>query len=68
MNQLLSLTDSLICPPRLSDASGAMTFTEAASGTVRRSSLNSDDVFVFDTGNSIYVWIGKGASTNERAR
>lgn len=53
---------------RLSDASGSMEFTEVASGSVSRSLLDSDDVFVFDVGNEIFAWIGSGASTGERAK
>lgn len=53
---------------RLSDASGTLQFTEVASGTVHKSALNDHDVFVFDTGAEIFVWIGRGASQQERAR
>jgi gelsolin len=45
-----------------------MEFTEVASGIVHKSALNGDDVFVFDTGVAVYVWIGKGASPQEKAR
>ena len=45
-----------------------MTFTEVASGTVSKSLLDGNDVFVFDTGAEIFVWIGSGASAAEKAR
>jgi len=51
---------------RLSDASGKMVFTEEAK--CAKSSLDTNDVFVFDSGNVIFVWIGKGASKDERAK
>lgn len=51
---------------RLSDASGKIQFT--AEAKVSASSLDSNDVFVFDSGNSIFVWIGKGASKEEKAK
>jgi len=51
---------------RLSDASGKMVFTKE--GNCTKASLDTNDVFVFDSGNAIYVWIGKGASKDERAK
>jgi len=52
---------------RLSDASGSMHFQEVASGdAVKKSLLNSDDVFILDTGDHCYVWTGSGASIEER--
>jgi len=45
-----------------------MEFTELASGTVRKNLLNNDDVFLFDTGAELFVWVGKGASQQEKAR
>ena len=30
--------------------------------------LNNDDVFLFDTGAETFVWVGKGASQQEKAR
>jgi gelsolin len=53
---------------KLSDASGTLTFTEVASGTIHKSALNSDDVFIYDAGIEIFVWIGKGASPQEKAK
>jgi hypothetical protein len=53
---------------RLSDASGTMTFTEVASGAVHKRLLDSKDVFVFDTGAELFVWIGTGASPAEKAK
>lgn len=53
---------------KLSDASGRLEFTELASGTVRKNLLNNDDVFLFDTGAELFVWVGKGASQQEKAR
>jgi gelsolin len=53
---------------QLSDASGKMVFKEVASGKIPKSALNSDDVFVFDIGPEVFVWIGKGANKAERAK
>jgi gelsolin len=51
---------------RLSDASGKMQFSEVASGRVMKNQFDTNDVFVFDAGHEVFVWIGKGASANER--
>jgi gelsolin len=52
---------------RLSDASGKMEFTLVATGDdIKRSQLDSDDAFIFDTGAEVFAWVGKGASPAER--
>lgn len=51
---------------RLSEESGEMKFTEVARGRVTRSQLDSDDVFILDSGKHCYVWVGSGASSNEK--
>ncbi|KAH3746052.1 fragmin A [Pelomyxa schiedti] len=50
----------------LSDASGTMTFDLVATGNLRRKMLDSSDAYVLDIGEEIFVWIGRGASVNER--
>ena len=50
---------------RLSDATGKMEFTKVG-GDISRKSLDSKDVFVFDAGMEVYVWLGKGASKEEK--
>jgi len=51
---------------QLSDASGTLEFKLVAEGTVHRSKLNPNDVFIFDIGCEVFVWIGKGASDQEK--
>ena len=52
---------------KVSDASGKLTMTEMARGEkIRRDSLNSNDVFILDDGFEVMVWVGKGASREER--
>jgi len=54
---------------RLSDASGTLSFTEVAVGAkVKRSCLDSNDVFVLDTGAEVFAWVGKGASVQEKSK
>lgn len=51
----------------LSDATGKMEFKQVGTGSqCKKSLLNSDDVFILDTGAEVIAWIGKGASTNEK--
>jgi len=52
---------------RLSNASGALELTKVAEGTsATRDKLDTKDVFLVDSGNEIYIWIGRGASREER--
>jgi len=48
----------------LSNESGTMKITKI--DTVRKESLNPNDVTVVDSGIQLYVWVGKGASSDER--
>jgi len=52
---------------QLSDASGKMEFKLINEGNaIKRNQLISDDVMIFDAGNEVYAWIGKGASKEEK--
>jgi len=54
---------------QLSDASGTLTFKEVGKGAgVKKSLLDSNDVFILDTGAEVFAWIGKGASAQEKAK
>ncbi|KAJ5817041.1 Gelsolin [Penicillium robsamsonii] len=53
---------------RLSDASGELSFDLVKNGDrVDRSDLDGKDVFLYDTGNRIWVWQGSEASAREKA-
>jgi len=51
---------------KVSDATGAMTTTEVAKDALGKEMLDSNDVFILDNVSEIFVWVGKGASTDER--
>jgi gelsolin len=54
---------------RLSDASGKLEFKEVAKGAaVKRNLLDSNDVFILDTGSEVYAWVGKKASVGEKKK
>jgi gelsolin len=54
---------------KLSDSTGSLQCTEvvpAVKGKYKRGMLESGDVFIFDAGNEIFVWVGSGASAQEK--
>jgi len=51
---------------RVSDAGGKTQFDKVKSGSVSNSDFDSNDVFVLETNESCFVWVGKNASTNEQ--
>jgi len=58
--------DSLPSLHRLSDAAGSLDMEMVQEGKLDKSGLISDDVFIADTKEHIYVWVGKKASVDER--
>jgi len=50
----------------LSDASGTLQFKQVGQNNITRATFNTNDVFIFDSGFEIFVWVGKGASAQER--
>jgi len=54
---------------RLSDASGKFEFTEVGKGEkIKRSLLDTNDVFILNTGAQVYAWVGKKASAGEKKK
>ncbi|XP_060587221.1 gelsolin-like protein 2 [Ruditapes philippinarum] len=51
---------------RLSDASGKMKMTKEKSGKIEKKDFDSNDVFILDTKESVFVWIGLKTSTMEK--
>lgn len=49
---------------RLSDSSGELMLYSV--DKFARSSLNDDDVFIVDTGDKVFAWIGKKTSSTEK--
>lgn len=49
------------------DGSGNHTFTQVASGAdVKKSHLTSNDIFLIDGVNTLYVWVGKSANVSDK--
>lgn len=54
---------------RLSDASGKFEFKQVAKGEkIKRSLLDSSDVFILNTGAQVFAWVGKKASVGEKKK
>jgi len=51
---------------RVSDASGQLKMNKEAEGIIVKAKLDTNDVFILDVGNEIFVWVGKKANANER--
>ncbi|KNC56438.1 severin [Thecamonas trahens ATCC 50062] len=51
---------------KLTDDSGELTFDKVADAPLSTDMLESDDVFILDTGIEVFIWIGEGASYGER--
>lgn len=51
---------------RVSDASGSLTFSKVKEDKIRKTDFDSGDVFILDTAKLCFVWIGSGASPQER--
>lgn len=54
---------------KVSDASGELQVEEitAEDGRLHRASLDTNDVFLVDTGSQLYVWIGAGSTAQEKS-
>lgn len=50
----------------VSDASGQLKITPIAQKPLKQEMLNTNDVFILDTGSGIYVWVGKKATEQEK--
>jgi len=53
---------------RISDSTGSLQITSVAQGKLEKKMLDTTDVFLLDTGTEVYVWIGKGATKEERSK
>jgi len=55
---------------RLSDATGKLEMTQEAKGksNIKKNKLDQNDVFVLDTDTILFVWVGSGASKDEKTK
>lgn len=50
----------------VSDASGSLKVEPIAQKPLKQEMLNTNDCFILDTGNEIFVWVGKGSTDQEK--
>ena len=55
----------MVCS-RVSDEAGSLETSLVAEGDLTRDLLDPSDVFIADTGKELFVWIGGGASPDEK--
>jgi hypothetical protein len=53
---------------KISNASGELKIEPVAKGRLEKTNLDTNDVFLVDTGTEVYCWIGKGANKEERKK
>lgn len=51
---------------KVSDAGGSLTSTEVATGKLDYTLLDDNDVFIVDVLTDVFVWVGSGASKEEK--
>ncbi len=51
---------------RVSDATGKLEMTRVAEGKLEQKMLDKNDVMVVDSGAEVFVWVGSGATKQER--
>lgn len=51
---------------RVSDSSGKLSTAEITEKPLKKEHLDTNDAFILDTGNGIFVWVGKNANQEER--
>lgn len=51
---------------RVSDASGKINIEEVGSGVLKKEMLDTNDAFILDTSQQIFVWVGKKATKEEK--
>jgi gelsolin len=52
----------------LSDKSGELKMTKISEGSAPRARLDAKEVFIVDIGHTVYAWIGREASHEERSK
>jgi len=55
---------------RLSDATGRLEFTEIPTGgrPITKQMFDSNDVFIYDAGFEVFVWVGRNSSVQEKTQ
>jgi len=51
---------------QVSNAGGKLDMTEIKASPLKKENLDTNDAFILDTGAGLFIWIGKGASNEEK--
>jgi hypothetical protein len=51
---------------KVSNASGSLECTEIEDRPLKKTHLDTNDTFILELSNKIYVWVGKGANLEEK--
>lgn len=51
---------------KVSNASGTLEMTEIEERPLKKPHLDTNDTFILELANKIYVWVGKGAHLEEK--
>lgn len=60
--------ENLVTLYKVSDQSGKLNVDSIASKPLRQEMLDSKDCFIMDTGSGIFVWVGRGATQQEKSQ
>lgn len=53
---------------KVSDSTGKIQHTPISTKPIRQDMLATADCFILDTGSAIYVWVGRGATQQEKSQ
>lgn len=53
---------------KVSDASGSLLVESISTRPIKQEMLKTEDCFILDTESALYVWVGKGATKQEKTQ
>lgn len=53
---------------KVTDAAGSLKVETISTKPIRQEMLKSEDCFILDTGSALYVWVGRGATQQEKSQ
>ncbi|XP_055323239.1 gelsolin isoform X2 [Sitodiplosis mosellana] len=53
---------------KVTDAGGSLKVETISTKPIRQEMLKSEDCFILDTGSALYVWVGRGATQQEKSQ
>lgn len=53
---------------KVSDAGGSLQVDAVSTRPLKQEMLKTEDCFILDTGSALYVWVGRGATKQEKTQ